>query len=314
MRLFDERRRAILMSNNFRGYARTVSGNPVTLADCMNDYPVSVSVSGNTVQDGTPTPEAPIEMHSCGDRTANLFDAGDTWYTFKDNNGWFEVSKDNTNGTASAYTTPFVHDSDLIEPSTQYTLVVEVAEISNCTIQVSNPYTGDGHSQQFTNGTISIKTAGTFIYTLTSCDDLSACDMILRNQVITPSGSNGKAKFRISVLPYDETITADNFVYEPFGYKVPVNINGSQSFNIYTKEPINGNTDVADVIKLDVDSKTCTDMRNYGVATPTTTDISSMQNWDSIPKLNRGTNIITAETEVEPSAIEVNYYADKTGA
>lgn len=61
-------------SGKFRGYLRTVSGYPVTLTDCMAGQPVSMAVDGNTVQDGTPTPDNPVDVQLCGDRTANLLD------------------------------------------------------------------------------------------------------------------------------------------------------------------------------------------------------------------------------------------------
>lgn len=61
-------------SGKFRGYLRTVSGYPVTLTDCMAGQPVSMAVDGNAVQDGTPTPDNPVDVQLCGDRTANLLD------------------------------------------------------------------------------------------------------------------------------------------------------------------------------------------------------------------------------------------------
>lgn len=42
----------------------TAKGKPLT----------AWSITGNTVQNGTPTPENPVEVFGCGDRTGNLFD------------------------------------------------------------------------------------------------------------------------------------------------------------------------------------------------------------------------------------------------
>lgn len=64
-------------SGKFRGYLRTVSGYPVTLTDCMAGQPVSLAVDGNAVQDGTPTPDNPVDVQLCGDRTVNLFDVSE---------------------------------------------------------------------------------------------------------------------------------------------------------------------------------------------------------------------------------------------
>lgn len=61
-------------SGKFRGYLRTVSGYPVTLTDCMAGQPVSMAVDGNAVQDGTPSPDNPVDVVGTGVRTGNLFD------------------------------------------------------------------------------------------------------------------------------------------------------------------------------------------------------------------------------------------------
>ena len=59
-------------SGKFRGYLRTVSGYPVTLTDCMAGQPVSLAVDGNAIQDGTPTPDNPVDVQLCGDRILPL--------------------------------------------------------------------------------------------------------------------------------------------------------------------------------------------------------------------------------------------------
>ena len=46
---------------------------PLTLTKCKNDYLIDYKIYGNSVQNGTPTPEAPIEVESVGDKTSNLF-------------------------------------------------------------------------------------------------------------------------------------------------------------------------------------------------------------------------------------------------
>ena len=45
------------------------SGNGgVTLEDCYNDNLHNVAIHGNSVQDGAPTPENPIEVQSVGEK------------------------------------------------------------------------------------------------------------------------------------------------------------------------------------------------------------------------------------------------------
>ena len=49
----------------------------------------------------------------------------------------------------------------------------------------------------------------------------------------------------------------------------------------------------------------------YVLATPVTTDITSLQQWDAMPSLWSGTAVITADTVIAPSAITAKYYASK---
>lgn len=168
----------LIRGGSFHGYLRTVSGYPLTLTDCMAEYPVSLAVAGNTVQNGTPAPDNPVEVQGCGDKAEE-------------------------------------------------------------------------------------------------------------------------------------------------GYKVLVIVSGntgaeSQTFPIYTDAPLYGNGDISDTVELDVKNRTATRIDRISVddsgnitqlAAPVTTDISDMQDWDSIPKLWRGTAILTADTTVSPSALVCDYYS-----
>lgn len=66
------RKRMILMDGQWYGYLRTASGNPLTLQSAKRLR--QLTIYGNAVQDGTPSPDAPVEVQLCGDRTGNLFD------------------------------------------------------------------------------------------------------------------------------------------------------------------------------------------------------------------------------------------------
>lgn len=57
-----------------KGFTRETSGTvPLTINGIGKDLK-AWSITGNTVQNGTPTPENPVEIQAVGDRTANLFD------------------------------------------------------------------------------------------------------------------------------------------------------------------------------------------------------------------------------------------------
>lgn len=59
-------------------YERYISGTPpLILSDSVGRPLVSWSITGNTVQDGEPTPTEPIEVKGTGDKTGNLVDIAD---------------------------------------------------------------------------------------------------------------------------------------------------------------------------------------------------------------------------------------------
>ena len=72
--------------NRVKGFVRTVSGvPPLTLEKCVDDSSlIGCKVYGNSVQNGTPSPDNPIKVESVGDRTAQLFNlptSGEiSWY------------------------------------------------------------------------------------------------------------------------------------------------------------------------------------------------------------------------------------------
>ena len=87
---FLQRKKLAFMSivNQIKGFVRTVLGVlPLTLPDCVDDKSViDYKIYGESVQNGEPTPENPIEVESVGEKTKNLFDfdtaisSTDSWY------------------------------------------------------------------------------------------------------------------------------------------------------------------------------------------------------------------------------------------
>lgn len=56
---------------------QTMTGSAPLVFDAYPGSIRSYTISGNTVQNGTPTPEAPVDVVGCGARTGNLFDYTD---------------------------------------------------------------------------------------------------------------------------------------------------------------------------------------------------------------------------------------------
>lgn len=77
--------------NSVKGFVRKISGmSPLTLPDCVdNDSLINYTIDGNSVQNGEPTPDTPIEVESvgeydgetgkykipvvCGNKTTNIY-------------------------------------------------------------------------------------------------------------------------------------------------------------------------------------------------------------------------------------------------
>lgn len=55
--------------NRIKGFVRSISGAlPLTLTDCVDEYSlIDYTISGNCVQNGTPSPDNPVEVESVGD-------------------------------------------------------------------------------------------------------------------------------------------------------------------------------------------------------------------------------------------------------
>lgn len=66
------KRLRLMRDTQWRGYARTAEGNPITLSQIRSV--LSLSVLGNSSQSGVPSPDNPLEVVGTGERTGNLFD------------------------------------------------------------------------------------------------------------------------------------------------------------------------------------------------------------------------------------------------
>lgn len=109
-----------------------------------------------------------------------------------------------------------------------------------------------------------------------------------------------------------EYTNIDNVIYEP--YYEP------QILPIYLDEPLYGIGTIFDTVNLNVKNRKAELIRRLNMVSSdggenstlsatneNITDISDSIDWNSMPKTNKDTNIITAETAIKPSNIEVKY-------
>ena len=84
-----------------KGFTRETSGTvPLTINGIGKDLK-DWSITGNTVQDGTPTPDTPQEVKAVGDRTGNLFNLQSWTNTATDTRSYFQLSITLYNGSTS---------------------------------------------------------------------------------------------------------------------------------------------------------------------------------------------------------------------
>lgn len=241
-------------------------------------------IYGNSVQNGTPTPDNPIEIQSVGDKTENVYDYTDTAEVTSgitvDSDGWISVEYDNTQGQSTKYFN-FTTNKLSLKPNTIYSVVLEVKSVSG-TGRIYPDYSTQSQvyntdiqyfigsveepTRNIHNGDIKISTSTT---TADIDSYVSGCNTL----IYFLAGQSGSVTFRISIIE-GISITENNFVYEPYGYRIPVTVSdgiNSSTTNIYLKEPLRKIGDYADYI----DFKNSKVVRNLGYLVFTRTTINT---------------------------------------
>lgn len=184
-----------------QGYPRdnnTITGD-IVLDGTIGKSLKSWSITGNTVQDGTPSPDNPVEIQSVGERTKNLFDKNDATVS-----GYIAAS-----GEIKIITIPWKTLANFIKCS-------GVVSISAQNGLGSEAYVACYDENKTLLGTVVMSTNNSTTTTLTLLDGtvyIKACsrdnslDTYMLNLGDTP-------------LPY-----------EPYGYKMPVVNRGKNLFN-----------------------------------------------------------------------------------
>lgn len=198
------------------------NGYPLTMQNCKKNKKMrQLELYGNTVQDGTPTPDAPIEVQSVGEKSINLFDA--------DSVSAFDRQDD------GSYLSNQHIDSNII-------MMENLTGVYTISGKVKNTV-GSNHRPQFfyTDGTNSgnyIHATGEYVsFSVTSNGkDIS--------KIAWNFSTAGTVQFK------DFQIVKGNIApeeYEPYGkYKIPVTTRGINLFSMAkcnaTSKTINGIT------------------------------------------------------------------------
>lgn len=119
--------------NGRRTVKKTASGNPITLTDSVENKPLGMTLYGWSKQDGTPSPENPVEIESAGMRWSmgkNLVNADDYYSAYKQADGTYKGM------VGTVHNIRIKATSDMIGKT--YTISEEVtvpAEVISCRIE-----------------------------------------------------------------------------------------------------------------------------------------------------------------------------------
>lgn len=220
---------AIMACADFKGYLREVTGAPpLTLTDCMGSDLVSLSVTGNAAQGGTPSPDAPVEVQGVGEKTGNLFDVtnlnlcmtstSSIDYTPKVENGIFYSG--GQSGKASGQF-PYVEIGDAETVTISFTVSGETPSgyiYGFDGVDDDGVVIGNVIINNFSNS------LGTITFTYTGAKQYIGICVFSQNRY-------GVALSNIQIIK--GSYAADTMPpFEPYGYKVPVKVGGINLFGI----------------------------------------------------------------------------------
>lgn len=171
-------------------------------------------ISGNTIQDGAPTPDYPVDVVGCGVKTENLFDenANIVWHSLAilDDNG------NEITSWESGYTNPFIE----VEPNTTYALNGDLSQYN--VAGASNGYR--------------------VYYYMDSTFISRSSVMNNDNKTFTTPQNCNKIAIQCQILndyPHLDTVMLNTgstaLPYEPYGYKLPLTVNDTE-YPIYLGE------------------------------------------------------------------------------
>lgn len=180
-------------------------------------------IYGNSVQDGTPTPDNPIEVQSVGDKTKNLFDKNDATIS-----GYIIVDGSIKQGGSGWLTTEnFIKCSGSIS------------------LQAKNGLGSSAYISCYDSNKVFLGS----VKQSSSNDSISTIQLIEGTEYIkTCCRENNLDSYQLE-------LGSEATAYEPYGYKIPVVTSGENhepiTTNIYLDEPLRKIGSYADVIDFE---------------------------------------------------------------
>lgn len=225
------------------GYSNGSSGNTSKVTNLMVRLATESDDTFEPYTGGqsSPNPDYPQEIVSCGDRTKNLFLASDTptstyraTYS-KINKNSFSLNYNQENSSNSSSHIRIDFDVSQFKPNTQYTISKK-----NTTSGVA--FNNAGAIRSYINGSNgNVITEDSF--TFTTPNEITSLGMYF--YLGYSNTIQGESTITFYDVQLEEGSTATS--YEPYGYKIPVNVNNVIT-NIYLDEPLRRIEDYFDYI------------------------------------------------------------------
>ena len=176
------------------------SGSVITTDEAIEGPLKDYKIYGNTVQNGAPTPDTPIDMVSCGDRTKNLFD------------GEYEVGGYDISTGEKAVNTYQYRNKNFIEvkPNTTYTFSLNEIKITETPRYYYYDKNKNFLSSEVVNGNFATPNNCYFVNWNSSALKTNYPDGLTKPMI-------------------EEGSIATS--YEPYGYKIPVNVRSDNFYN-----------------------------------------------------------------------------------
>ena len=260
--------------NGGRDRLHELSGTPPLSFTAKGKPLTAWSITGNTVQNGTPTPENPVEVFGCGDRTGNLFDN-----SLLEQGGW--------KASVGTIPTKLLPDETNYTRRTRYNQIIPLLASTlslYCPANIkinyvwidANGISLGGSGFQKNGGTVTAPEQAVSMTFILGLDSDIEC---------TPSDFSDINVVAGSIAPES---------YEPYGYKIP-----------FITSAEDGSESITTPIYLPTPLYSGEVMRSGGTITRsdgTTETFTAPQ----IPTLN-GTTVIDVDTAVKPESMTIKY-------
>lgn len=237
-------------TNYIYGYKNAEGKSSIVLENAENTNLADYEIYGNSIQNGTPSPDEPAEIKSVGDKTINMIDykkirdTTSNGVTFINNNdGTFTANGDLTLALSSLSFANGIDFTDIKQGIEYY------ASCENELSTADKRYYFFAIIKNISTGSVRYFSSNNTKKTFTLSDEEEVTSLELR--IYAPTGELFSVENEVFKPIFCEASECIN--YEPYGYKIPIKVsneNGTEvkMTNIYLDEPLRKVGDYADYI------------------------------------------------------------------